>query len=161
MPDLGSYIRNVKETLRAVPGEGIGYGVLRYMSDNGQDIADLQIRPSIIFNYLGHVNRFESEYLSNAMHLDKDARALGSERYHMFEINTYISEKQLHVNWSYSSKLHERTTVTRLIDNFLKELVAIVSHCTESTTGGYTPSDFPDAQLSQEDLDHLINNMGS
>jgi hypothetical protein len=32
----------------------------------------------------------------------------------------------------------------------------LISHCLSEEAGGFTPSDFPDAELSQTDLDDLI-----
>ena len=60
------------------------------------------------------------------------------------------------MDWIYSTKIHQRETVEYLALDFIETLQAIVSHCQESTTGGYTPSDFPDAQLEQEELEELL-----
>ncbi|MFX5918551.1 condensation domain-containing protein, partial [Acinetobacter baumannii] len=52
--DAGAAIRAVKEQLRAVPGNGLGYGVLRHLGD-GEAQATLRALPEarVTFNYLG------------------------------------------------------------------------------------------------------------
>ncbi|WP_410584068.1 condensation domain-containing protein, partial [Bacillus sp. SIMBA_005] len=46
---LSSSIKYTKEMLRHIPHNGIGYGILRYLSDS----VHLQLKPDISFNYLG------------------------------------------------------------------------------------------------------------
>ena len=52
-PALGRALKTIKEQLRAVPGKGLGYGLLRYL--NGETAAALAGRPApqLGFNYLG------------------------------------------------------------------------------------------------------------
>jgi hypothetical protein len=49
--DLPTLIREVKETLRALPDRGVGYGVLRWLKGNG-DATALAVAPEIGFNHL-------------------------------------------------------------------------------------------------------------
>ncbi|KJB84735.1 hypothetical protein AZ66_29120 [Paenibacillus sp. E194] len=48
---LAQRIKRVKETLRAIPHKGIGYGLLRYMSEPNE--TEWACDPDITFNYLG------------------------------------------------------------------------------------------------------------
>jgi surfactin family lipopeptide synthetase B/lichenysin synthetase B len=54
---LPETIKNVKETLRRIPDKGIGYGILRYLTDRKKAGADFSIKPDISFNYLGQIDR--------------------------------------------------------------------------------------------------------
>ena len=40
---------------------------------------------------------------------------------------------------------------------FLQALQALIAHCQSPEAGGFTPSDFPEAELSQEELEELIS----
>ncbi len=40
----------------------------------------------------------------------------------------------------------------------LEELESLINHCL-SVEGGYTPSDFPDADLNQVELDELLSEL--
>ena len=54
---LPETIKNVKETLRRIPDKGIGYGILRYLTDRKKAGAIFSIKPDISFNYLGQIDR--------------------------------------------------------------------------------------------------------
>ncbi|WP_348538094.1 amino acid adenylation domain-containing protein [Nocardia carnea] len=54
-PAAGSAIKQVKEQLRAVPDNGIGYGMLRYLDPVGSAELGSAPEPQISFNYLGRV----------------------------------------------------------------------------------------------------------
>jgi non-ribosomal peptide synthase protein (TIGR01720 family) len=52
-PALGRALKTIKEQLRAVPGKGLGYGLLRYLnSETAAELAGLPV-PQLGFNYLG------------------------------------------------------------------------------------------------------------
>jgi non-ribosomal peptide synthase protein (TIGR01720 family) len=62
-------------------------------------------------------------------------------------------EGQLHLAWTYSQHIHRRATVERLSQGFLEALEALIGHCQSPEAGGFTLSDFPLAQLDQQELD--------
>jgi non-ribosomal peptide synthase protein (TIGR01720 family) len=62
----------------------------------------------------------------------------------------------LQVYWSYSEAVHRRETIERLANGYLTALLAIIRHCQSPEAGGYTPSDFPLAGVSQADLEKLL-----
>ena len=46
--------------------------------------------------------------------------------------------------------------MTPLASAYLEELERLIRHCQSSSAGGFTPSDFPQAELTQSELDDLI-----
>ena len=50
---LGGALKRVKEQLRALPGHGIGYGLLRYLDRESAAQLDGHAAPQLGFNYLG------------------------------------------------------------------------------------------------------------
>jgi len=46
--------------------------------------------------------------------------------------------------------------VTHLADSFLQELRDLIAQARKSDTINYSPSDFPSAQLSQEELNKVL-----
>jgi non-ribosomal peptide synthase protein (TIGR01720 family) len=57
--DLSRQVKEVKETLHKVPGRGIGYGILKYLTaDEHKEDVDFRANPQIVFNYLG---QFDAE----------------------------------------------------------------------------------------------------
>jgi len=46
-----------------------------------------------------------------------------------------------------------------LAEAFIEELRALIKHCQSAREISYTPSDFPDAELNQQELDDLITSL--
>ncbi|MEJ2406196.1 MAG: hypothetical protein P8171_18235, partial [Candidatus Thiodiazotropha sp.] len=80
-----------------------------------------------------------------------------AERSHLLEVEGQITEGRLQIDWIYSKHCHCRTTVERLAQSFKQNLSELILHCQSPLAGGYTPSQFPEADLSQAELDELIN----
>jgi non-ribosomal peptide synthase protein (TIGR01720 family) len=49
--------------------------------------------------------------------------------------------------------------VERLTGRFTSALRELIAHCTSPGAGGHTPSDFPQARVSQQDLDMLLSQL--
>ncbi len=153
-------LRSIKEQLRRIPNRGIGYGLLRYLGGEAQVAEKLQGLPraEVSFNYLGQLDQVlpESSPFRPAAESSGAARGQRGSRRYLLEINGGIAGGRLHVVWTYSENAHQRSTVERLAGGFIDALKLIMGHCTSAEAGGYTPSDFPLAQLDQEKLDRLI-----
>ncbi len=54
----------------------------------------------------------------------------------------------------YSSQRYRRESVAGWAELFQTELISLIAHCTSGVRGA-TPSDFPLANLTQEQLDRL------
>lgn len=158
--ELGTHIQVIKETLRKIPNKGIGYGVLRYLTqDNqGNSIANGD-HAKISFNYLGQIeNVIDAESLLSA---EGTLQAVGSsvsmknKESHLFNINALISSGKLKVYLAYSTKHFEKTEVENFAKHFKESLELIISHCCEVKTPCHTVSDFPLADIHQDFLDTL------
>jgi non-ribosomal peptide synthase protein (TIGR01720 family) len=153
----GEALKAVKEQLRRIPNKGLGYGVLRYLHPEAEVRAVLQVLPppEISFNYLGQLDQTLSE--SSLFRLARESSGpphspLG-RRPHLLEVNGFVVAGRLHLEWSYSQRVHQRTTVERLAQGFLEALETLIVHCQSPEAGGYTLSDFPLMQLGQDELD--------
>jgi non-ribosomal peptide synthase protein (TIGR01720 family) len=82
-------------------------------------------------------------------------REPGALRRHLLDVEGWVSGGCLRVAWTFSDKVYRRETVQALSDRFLRNLGSLIQHC-QASAGGFTPSDFPVAGLSQEDLDDLL-----
>ncbi|WP_158103276.1 non-ribosomal peptide synthetase, partial [Crossiella equi] len=144
--DWGQVLKAVKEQLRAVPGNGIGYGALRHLAGAG-----LTGGPEVSFNYLGRLD--ESRDL---LPTEGAERAPHQERHHLIEVNGEVSGGQLTFDLTYASTRHHEHTVRALADGFTAALREIIAHCARPGAGGATPSDFPLAALDQSTVDRLV-----
>jgi non-ribosomal peptide synthase protein (TIGR01720 family) len=156
--DLGESLMAVKEQLRRVPRNGAGYGLLRSLAA-GETQRELMSGPraEISFNYLG---QFDQSF-ANATAFSMAAEPRGQEhsprgqRRNLLEFNGNVSGGQLHFTCVYSRSIHHRATVEQLLAGFAEQLRAVIAHCVAPDVGGFTPSDFPLAELDEAKLAKL------
>ena len=153
--DIGASIKAVKEQLRAIPDKGIGYGVLRYLTEDGKALAQLAY-PQVTFNYLGQFDQsFNADSLWRlARESAGQQRSPASQRRTWLDIGAAIHRGELSISWTYSAEIHDEPTIRQLSERFHDELCGLIEHCT-SGEAGVTPSDFPLAQITQAQLDAL------
>ncbi|MBP7336120.1 non-ribosomal peptide synthetase [Niveispirillum sp.] len=155
-------LKQVKEALRAVPGQGIGHGVLRHLSPDPAVRAALAGDPEISFNYLGRFEQARPDPIilgEAGEDIGSDQSRAGQRRF-VIEINGLLRADRLEFIWTYSHNLHERRTVEGLAQRFVRELETIVGECARPGAGGYTPSDFPLATLGDRGLATLFDRWG-
>jgi len=158
----GALLRT-KEAMRAVPNGGVGWGLLRYVCD-GDGLEEVRRWPRAVVcvNYLGRFDNVVTEAGPFAA-ASEPVGPLQSERgmrQYLLEINSMVMNEQLHVSWAYSENMHRRESVEHLVDLHAVELHAIIEHCQSPEAGGFTPSDFPEAKLNQEELDAFLSSIG-
>jgi non-ribosomal peptide synthase protein (TIGR01720 family)/FkbM family methyltransferase len=155
----GEVLKSIKEQLRAVPGRGIGYGVLRYLCRAEDVAARLRALPQagVSFNYLGQFDQSLEE--TGLFKLARERSGAGvsgdAARGHLLEITGRVSGGRLSATWTYSERVHQRETVETLAENFVAALRDIIAHCLTPAARAYTPSDFPLVRLEQAQLDRL------
>ncbi|WP_299411695.1 amino acid adenylation domain-containing protein [Acaryochloris sp. IP29b_bin.148] len=158
--DIGGVIKEIKETLRQVPQQGIGFGLLRYLCTDVNVQKQLQAIPSaeVRFNYLGQTDQLidEIDTLTLAPFSTGVGRAASSRRLYLLDISGVIQAGQLRLSWRYSDQLYRPTTIESLAQKYLQQLEQVIHHCQSPDAGGFTPSDFPDADLDQGELDQLM-----
>ncbi|PWB30938.1 non-ribosomal peptide synthetase [Pseudomonas sp. SDI] len=155
---LGESIKAIKEQLRAVPGKGLGFGLLRYLGSDVEraTLADLTA-PRITFNYLGQFDQqFDAQALwapaaeSSGVAQDEQAPLAN-----WLTVEGQVYGGELGLRWGYSAAMYPPQTIAALAADFEQELRALVAHCCQLPVAEATPSDFPLARLSQAALDTL------
>ena len=151
--DLGETLKSIKEQLRKVPHEGVGYGVLRYLC--GETLP----RGKILFNYLGQFDQsVQDTDWDFAAEESGQAYSLQGEREHIIEINGQAIKGCLNLTWSYSREQYREKTIRSLADNYRKYLHLLIDNCSKHI--GYTPTDFPLATLNQARIDNFVQSYG-
>jgi non-ribosomal peptide synthase protein (TIGR01720 family) len=177
-PAAGELVKQVKEQVRAVPGDGLGFGLLRYL--NPATAATLAARPQaqIGFNYLG---RFAAAPAGTP----QPGPAEGDREYwlpsgggvlgggtdpalpaaHALAASAVIRDlpggPELTVALAWPGGLVAEEAATEIADGWLAMLTGIAAHAAEPGAGGSTPSDFPLVELSQDDIDELEGDFAS
>ena len=155
----GSAIKSIKEQLRGIPNRGLGYGILRYLCEDRKVKQQLETipRPEIAFNYLGQFDQMQSHtdwtFARESTGRNQSER---QTRAHLININGRVVEGKLEIHWTYSKNVHRQATVENLAESYAQAIRATIQHCESADSFGYTPSDFPDAQLTQSEIDELL-----
>ncbi|MFK8104215.1 MAG: amino acid adenylation domain-containing protein, partial [Saprospiraceae bacterium] len=159
----GDLIKSVKEDLRAIPAKGMGYGLLRYLHPSTELRTQLSKgKWDIIFNYLGQLDNVLDTDTGAAIREAKeemgrtegDACRFGTK----LEIDSSISEGQLTLTWTYSTKEVEKATIEKIAQAYLTHLGNLIKHCKAQPQTTLTPSDYSlPASVSYKELDAFLN----
>ncbi len=158
---LGHALKRIKEQLRQVPANGLGYGLLRYLNSQTRQILSQQQQAQIGFNYLGRMavgGDRDWQVAAEANLLDTTADdnfALP----HALSLNALVEERSegpvLVSNWSWARALHTEKSISVLGNHWFRWLKAISQLSTVPDTGGFTPSDITMLSLKQNSLEKL------
>ncbi|NBD17976.1 MAG: amino acid adenylation domain-containing protein [Cyanobacteria bacterium] len=156
-------LKTIKEQLRQIPQQGMGYGLLHYLNDNSVIRQQLQALPQaeMRLNYLGQFDPAlsDSSLFTLAPEASGQARSPIAQRPYLLDITGWVAQQQLQLDWTYSRAVHDRRTIEQLADQFLKVLRSLIAESKSGQGGADTPSDFPKANLNQADLDKLLTRM--
>ncbi|NUV70435.1 non-ribosomal peptide synthetase, partial [Streptomyces sp. CAI-121] len=161
-PAVGEVLKRAKEQLRAVPDEGIGHGLLRYLNpDTGPALAALPT-PQIGFNYLG---RFQG---SGAADWGLAPEAAGEDGAgappgamplrNPLTVNATTRPSanggaELRAVWTWPDGLLTETDVAALADTWVRALTVMARHVGRADAGGATVSDFDLVDLDQDEIE--------
>ncbi|HEY6348112.1 MAG TPA: amino acid adenylation domain-containing protein [Candidatus Angelobacter sp.] len=160
---LGTALKLIKEQLGAVPNNGIGYGLLRYLNPETAPILASLAKSQIDFNYLG---RFP---VAEAMDWSPSGSLLGGMDpdmpfHHALEVDSIVLEHaagpELTATWTWAPEMFSEQDIQSLAEGWFHVLEALVQHSAEPGMGGLTPSDVPLAALSQSEIDRLESEYG-
>jgi amino acid adenylation domain-containing protein/non-ribosomal peptide synthase protein (TIGR01720 family) len=156
--ELAESIQRIKEQLRGVPNKGVGFGALRYLGTAEQQAALAALpQPRVTFNYLGQFDQSlaadglfapASESVGATQSADND---LGN----WLTINGQVLNGELELGWTFSRAMFDKSVIATLAERYLNELQQLIAHCLSDSAGGATPSDFPLAGFTQQQLQQL------
>ena len=152
-------LKTIKESLRKIPNNGIGYGMIKYFSKkvSGSDLPHL---PEISFNYLGQFNQNVTKQgnFNVAKENKGKERADDNLRPFVIDIVGSIFDGKLQMSWIYSKNIHSKEDITGFSELYKNELIKIIETI-KSDEGGYTPSDFQDVDLDEEELGSIFSEL--
>jgi amino acid adenylation domain-containing protein/non-ribosomal peptide synthase protein (TIGR01720 family) len=168
-PAAGQAIKRIKEQLRAVPGDGLGYGLLRYLNPQTAPVLAALPAPQIGFNYLG---RFAAGPAAGA---DVGGPPGGRPAYwqpvpwgdtgaelpagYAVEAIGVVQDRpggpELTISLVCAAEVVSETVARELADGWRDMLTGLAALADQPGTGGHTPSDFPLLELGQAQVDDL------
>ncbi|MFK3775625.1 amino acid adenylation domain-containing protein [Pseudomonas sp. NPDC089406] len=154
--DLGHSLKAIKQQLRQVPDNGLGFGLLQQLAP-AEVRAQLAARPQprITFNYLGQFDASFAPGMRRAEQTCGDSQDPAAPLANWLSIDGGVNEGRLQLGFTFSPQQLDAQGLAQLVALFEGELQALVGHCLAPGAGGATPSDFPLANLDQAQLDAL------
>ncbi|WDD36594.1 amino acid adenylation domain-containing protein (plasmid) [Nostoc sp. UHCC 0926] len=150
----------VKKQLRSIPNRGIGYGVLRYLSDETAKPLKLHLpKAEIRLNYLGQSDQVfsGSALFAPAQESSGESRSLRGNRSYLIDMIAIIAGGQLRLDCIYSKAVHHRVTIESLVESFTAALRELINHCKSLEPRKYTPSDFLQADPNPIKITYQAN----
>ncbi|MCR8843450.1 amino acid adenylation domain-containing protein [Paenibacillus sp. SC116] len=166
--DLPYVLKSTKDELRRVPNKGVGYSILKYITDHlpeherpSELTRNWRLQPEIIFNYLGQMDgeTAENSQFSNSVMPTGQEISPNLDRSHLWDINGWVVDGTLHMTFSYSVLQYESETAERFVALFHKHLLSIIEHCCAKQETEQSPTDFTYNQLSLEHFQSLSDQL--
>ncbi|PSL57066.1 non-ribosomal peptide synthase protein (TIGR01720 family)/amino acid adenylation domain-containing protein [Saccharothrix carnea] len=142
--DWGTAVKTVKEQLRTAHRHALSHSVLRWLTTSHP----AGHRPLARVNYLG---RYDAVFtrVPGGIRLAKPPTTAPR-----LDVTAAVTAGgELEVEWVHAPEAHPTPVVERIAEDVLAALREITAHCAGPGAGGVTPSDFPLARLTQDELD--------
>ncbi|MEV4886451.1 amino acid adenylation domain-containing protein [Chitinophaga ginsengisegetis] len=124
---LEAVIREVREQMTHVPGNGLGYGIFRYLHQTLQ--VNREKLSEIRFNYLG---QFDQEFDNDLFAYSDDARGSNIDPDNVMtaklELNVIVLKNTLEIDIQYNRLAHEKATIQSFADNLVKWLLHMMAY---------------------------------
>jgi amino acid adenylation domain-containing protein/non-ribosomal peptide synthase protein (TIGR01720 family) len=145
----------VKEQLRRVPGNGLAYGLGRWLMPGGG--VPLPGGSDIVFNYLGQFDPLLTRNRLIRVSEESSGPDQGptNRRSCLIEILSLVFDGSLWVEWHYHPACHSRRYIETWAGDYLETLADLVARCGNSENGGRTAADFPTVALGLAELEHI------
>ncbi|MEU5404190.1 amino acid adenylation domain-containing protein [Streptomyces sp. NPDC005963] len=169
----GKVIKAVKEQLRVVPDNGMGYGLLRHLNTGTAAALAKAREPRIGFNYLGKSSSadipaelrglgwgLDTTHQDLIAAPDADLPVLSALEISAVAADTADGE-ELTAYFGFPTGVLSRDEVSELAGLWVRALTALARHVDTPEAGGLTPSDAPLVEVSQEEIETWESRFGT
>ncbi|MDO1477941.1 non-ribosomal peptide synthetase [Rhodococcus ruber] len=163
----GTALAQVKESLRALPDDGIGFGLLRRLTPEGTRNFPGYRSPDVMFNYLGRMTLGEN--IGQAWSTAPEAGALGgavdpgTPLDHVLDVNAVTEDgpagPEFVCEFTTAEVLDEEI-LTLVARRWVAALAALARHADDPDAGGPTLSDLTYRGLTVPELASLTTELG-
>jgi amino acid adenylation domain-containing protein/non-ribosomal peptide synthase protein (TIGR01720 family) len=171
--DPSAVLLAVQDQLRAIPQQGMGYGLLRYLTETGSTLAS---HAEVSVNYLGQLDSPADPSVTPRLSpspLGKgrlqgglqripaaavgDTCAPDNPRSHRLEIIAAVQAGQLDLAWHYSRQQYAPETIATLAHYCLQALQGLIAQCQPVATLLHSAADgYPLSPMQQGMLFHSL-----
>ena len=156
--EIGERLKQIKETLRQIPNNGIGYGLLRYLTPH---LPEGPAAPIITFNYLGQFDQDLSEtWFRFGEESSGEPVSPESELPHELSFVGITRNNGFTASVNFNPQRFEPKSIEEVLNSYREALLTIISHCQAQKEAEITPSDLTWSHLSLAQLNHLVAKAG-
>ncbi|WP_062216587.1 non-ribosomal peptide synthetase [Streptomyces sp. NBRC 109706] len=164
-PATAAALKRIKEQLRAVPDNGIGYGLLRHLNADTAPALAEAAEPQLAFNYLGRLPAAEAGATPADWTPAGESGLLGGggdgelPLAHALQLNALTEDHpdgpRLSATLSWPRSVLSETAADDLLRGWERALTALARLAGTPDVGGFTPSDLPLVGLDQDEIETL------
>ncbi|MGD9732353.1 MAG: amino acid adenylation domain-containing protein [Desulfamplus sp.] len=143
-------IIDIDKELKLVSNNGIGWGLLKYLTSKNMRLESLaasksleitdskerlnfnsnmfDLNPDINFNYLGEFEAYSRDMFKPALEDTGRSAALGAAVIHDLDINGAVAQGQLQVIWNYNQKRFTKEWINKMVQDFSLLIDKILCH---------------------------------
>ena len=140
-------LRRVAGQVRALRRGGLGYGLLRYLSEDEAVRAQLAGQPAaaVSFNYMGRGGAAGEEWgwFAPAAESAGEQQSTAGRRPYLVEINGGVAAGELRLAWGYSRQRHRRERIEGWAGEFLRALREFIALAHDSSPLQAEPTSRP------------------
>ncbi|AVL26440.1 hypothetical protein NBRGN_112_01580 [Nocardia brasiliensis NBRC 14402] len=140
-PAAGAALAQIKESRRAVPSQGVGYGLLRYLNADTADELGVLGRGRFALRY--------RDLRPARVHTDIAADDL------LLDLTVDATDDGLLARFDYATAAFAADEVKTFAEHWIRALGGLAEHGLHPDAGGFTPSDFGLVRLNQTGIDRL------
>ncbi|HVN54987.1 MAG TPA: amino acid adenylation domain-containing protein [Anaerolineaceae bacterium] len=163
-PSLDQILLSFKHYFHELPVQGLSYGLLRNFHPDPAVRERLgQIyHPQFSFNYLGQIDIKDTKYEDPTFALAQEnpgpEHSPAVERVCPLIVTAAVVSNSLRINFSYSRGQFLAETIARFSSDCYYSLLDLLRNTSRATA--LTPEDFQDVDLSQEELESILREVG-
>ncbi|MGW3040582.1 amino acid adenylation domain-containing protein [Kitasatospora sp. NPDC001159] len=155
----GDLLKAVKEQSRAVPGDGLGYGLLRHLNAGTGPVLEAVPSPWIGFNYMGRFAVGEQNDVAAWQQAGDIGGSLDPAMAapHALQVDAVVRDlpggPELTLTVSWTAGRFEEAEIERFGRMWRDALCGLARLADDSSAGGHTASDFDLLDLDQDEIE--------
>jgi non-ribosomal peptide synthase protein (TIGR01720 family) len=158
------HIKHTKENLRRIPNHGVGYGILKYLTnpEHKQELT-CKLQPEISFNYLGQFDHdIATELFSlSPLAMGRQITTNYDKVRKPLDISGIVINGELIMSFDFDTNIYHPEMISALLENYQTALLDVIEYCVGKMTVELTPSDFEANDLSVAELEKILNRVNS
>lgn len=146
----------IKGILRNIPNKGVGYSILKHLNQSKDILLSEESNIDVSFNYLGQFNSNVGSKLLLEPSNENCGLQIGEKnrRNHLIDVVGSVNDGLLEFNWIYCKEIIDETAMEELSKKYVSVIKKFID-MSKTEDISYIPSDFPEADLNQEELDYI------